>query len=835
MMRDPEKRGDPAAWKRITWDEAIDIVAEKIDAIQKDGDIGKLVYHKGRDRFGDFTGRWIDATGTEHSLNHTSICEASLKTGYETTFGQDLDTSDILNARYMMFWGDNIFEASYMHNPMAQRISEARVGQHRPKVVAVDPRLSQTAGAADEWIAPKPGTDAAIILAMVYTIMEEGLHDTAFLDKWTNYSSADLKKYLEGMTPEWAEDISGVDAAKIKRIAIEFAQNQPGFARAYNGISSHTNGTYNARCVALLNAVVGNIDKPGGFCLMKSTKFSKPEPVPSAAAVQEELGLKADFPLIDRMHEDYPLAHHKTSHLSMQYLKEMDFKAELYILHQYNPIYTNPDCQEQWDVMKDTSKIGFTVDFSPFLSETVQEVVDLVIPDCTYLERLMINTMPAVENFGYVHLYQPAIEPLYESHSMYDTLLEIAKKVPGMAKYFEFDTVEDFAKAAVEGIWGEGSWDRLKADGALINPGGGKTPNVEPADPAYKSYDELTPDELNDARVFNSHLVRLSDEDITELKAGGSYPEGDGTIKDEEGETAGVVVDGVAYKGFPTESGLWETFAAELEEYNFEPLPVYVPNPPLENLDDDDFVLITGKFNVHVQSRTSNVAWLMEIMHYNPLWMNRSDAKDAGIGNGDMIEMDSGAGVGKMECRVFVTEGIRPGTVFMSTSLGHWHYGPPATHAKDPFAELPNLDFTDSKAIEDNVDAEWFKEDQGGLTDIWWREADLPGDSRGETPDGRATVGWLANWITPNGDEYTDPIGGEFAWNDAVVKIKKVSSASEEVALGLGGAAIAMGVAAAAVKGINFKHESEAPDSNDEAIEVGETEVMAAEQPGGDA
>lgn len=802
MMRDPEKRGDPKAWKRISYEQAIDEVAKRLTDIRKSGDIGSFVYHTGRDRFGEFTKRWVKATGSKHNMNHTSICESSLKAGYETTFGQDMDIPDVLNAKYMIFVGDNIFEASYMHNALAQRISDARFGPNAAKLVAIDPRLSQTAGAADEWLAPRPGTDAAILLAMCHVIMRENLHDAAFLDEWTNYPTAKLKKYLKPFTPEWAEEQCGVEATKIERIAIEFGSSQPGFVRAYNGLSNSTNGTYNARCVALVNAIVGNIDKPGGFCLMKDTAFGKLEPEPKEDDIIEELGMKGEFPFLEFQEEKFPLAHHGTHHLIPEMMEESKHKIELYMLHQYNPVYSNPDCKQWLDLMKDTSKIAFIVDFSPFVSETVQETVDLVIPDCTYLERMMVNKMPSVENFGFIHVFQPVIDPLYESVSLYDSLLAIAKKVPGMEKYFDYENVEAMCKALVEGKWGEGSWERLKADGALINPGGGSDPKVMPSDPAYKSYEQLTPDELAAGRKFNTFSKVLGPEDIAKLKDKESqFPKGDGPIKDKDGKkTVGVVKGGVTYKGFPSATGIWETHSHELEEHGFDPLPAYVPNATTARMGKDEFQLITGKTNVHVQSRTANIPWLMEINHYNPLWINTSDAERLGVESGDEINLQNDYGMKSVSCRAHVTEGIRPGTVFIAFSMGHWEYGPMASKGKDPFAMLPEQDFTDVEGIEKNVDAEWFTAESNvdRLADVWWHKQNIPGDARGKNPIDRETVGWLSNWICPNDVDHTDPIGGEYAWSNVPVKIVKTGS-KKETAMGGIGTAMGLAVAAGAV------------------------------------
>lgn len=725
-MKRVGKRGENK-WKRISHQEAVDDLVKRLTEVKESGDPGRFVFHQGRNRFGAFVSRWVKAFGTGHHLNHTSLCEASLKVGYETSFGQDLDAADAARAKYIIAWGENIYEAAYMHNPLVQRIVEGRV-DNNAKMVAVDPRLSNTAGAADEWVPLEVGTDAALMLAMCNVILEEGLADEQFINEWTNYPVTRLSAHLKQFTPEWAENITTVPAATIRRLAVEFATNQPGYARAYNGISNHHNGAYNARCLALLNAVVGNLDKEGGFCLMKFSGFGGVDPEPPDP--------EGSFPLRDDDTKNFPLAGHHTDHLLPHRINDLGYKIKVYMLHMYNPLYANPD-QELWaDVLMDPDKVEFIVDFSPFWSETAMMAADLIIPDCSFLEKFMINDMPPVENFPFVHLYQPVIEPLYESQSMYETLLEVAKEVPGMARFFAFDSVEEYCKQATENKWGPGSWDRLKSDGALIGS------SYKPA--TYKSFDELTPEELAAARQFETYKQVLSAEDIRALRAeGAQFPSGDGPIKDSGGKTRGVVKDGVAYTGFPTGSGLFEIFSPGLEEHGFNPLPVYEPIPRLQEMADDDMHLLTGKWNVHTQSRTANCSWLLEIKHHNPAWINPATAKSLGIADGDEIEIESQFGVKKLRTRALLTEGIHPKCVFVSTSLGHWEYG-----------DMASKGLVDGKPI-------------------WWAEQEWPGPTVTNDHKGRTTVGWTPNSILPNDEAQTDPIGGEYAWNDTPVKVRK--------------------------------------------------------------
>lgn len=793
-MKRVGKRGDPdAAWKRITWEEATDEVAKRLGDIRSSGDPGRFVFHQGRNRFSQFAQRFTKAMGTKHYLTHTSYCEASLKVGYENSFGQNLGTPDSARSKYILDFGDNILECSYMHHALPQRIMEGRY-LNGAKNVVFDPRLSHTAGRADEWFPLNVGTDAAVILAMCNVILEEGLHDREFLDEWTNFPASKLAAYLKQYTPTKAEAASGVAAADIKRIAIEFAKAAPAcYAYAYNGLSNHSNGAYNVRCLALLNAVVGSYDKPGGFGLMKFTGWGAVDPEPDIEKVLAEIGAAdAKFPIEEDHLEKYPLASHGTDHLLPHRLIDLDYKVKFYMLHQYNPLYAAADRELWLKVLSDKKRVEFILDFSPFWSETAKLVADMIIPDCTYLERTQMTDMPCVENFPFVELWQPAVQPLYESRSMYDTMLAVAGKIGGgMEKYFAFDTITDYVGESIDAVWGEGAFERLQKDGVLIGD------HYDPA--TYKSFDELSEAEKSAMRKFNTYSKKLSDADMDELRAKGAVlpsaekAEGKAAftsapIKDKSGKkTVGIMKSGIAYKGFPTGSGLFEIFSDAFKEHGFDPMPTYKPVASLAGRSDDELALITGKINVHTQSRTANCAWLTEISHYNPAWIHPSVAKKHGLVEEDDIIIESGQGVKEMPCRVHITEGINPGAIFISTSLGHWEYGALASKGKNPFngrplfearRELPGTPFEKgySRKTTSNLNPLAPKSDVLVGSTVRINANDLVRPKKSPVVKdykGRSTVGWSPNAILATDAAMTDPIGGEYAWCDTTVRIRK--------------------------------------------------------------
>lgn len=166
---------------------------------------------------------------------------------------------------------------------------------------------------------------SGIALMILISIVKKGLHDQAFLTRWTNVSMPQLVDHLSAFTPERAETESGVRAADIRRIAESFAQAKPAATITGRGVGGHQNGTLNERCIALLNAVAGSIDIPGGCCLPRTMDLESPR-------------LKSPFP---------------SSSQALAALKEGKAKAEMFFCYMANPAYANPGVAEGIQLLKD--------------------------------------------------------------------------------------------------------------------------------------------------------------------------------------------------------------------------------------------------------------------------------------------------------------------------------------------------------------------------------------------------------------------------------------------------------------------------------------------------
>jgi anaerobic selenocysteine-containing dehydrogenase len=170
---------------------------------------------------------------------------------------------DLGSARFFLFLGTNQAET----HPVTFAYLLRSRAQSKAKLVVIDPRLTPTGAQADEWIAPKPHTDLALVLAMLYHIVNNNLYDTAFVQKWV-LGFDELKKHLvsNGYTPEWAAAITDVPATKIKLLAEAYATTKPAAIFCNAGISHQVGAFDTYRTLAFLAAITGNIGINGGGC-----------------------------------------------------------------------------------------------------------------------------------------------------------------------------------------------------------------------------------------------------------------------------------------------------------------------------------------------------------------------------------------------------------------------------------------------------------------------------------------------------------------------------------------------------------------------------------------
>ena len=788
-MRRVGKRGE-GKWKRISWDEALDKIAERLKAVRESGKPEEFAFHQGRQRSKDALARFLKAFGTNTQLSHRALCSGNRRAANLTYLWEsDWDLNDVEHSKYILNFGSNAFEAHQGHVPFASRIQNGRFN-NGAKLVTFDVRMSNTAGGSDEWFAPFPGTDGAVALAMCHSILAENLHDAKFIGDWTNVTVDELRDHLRPYTPQWAEQISGVPAADIKRIAVEFAQAAPACTTMCNrGSSAHINGFYNDRAINLLNALVGSVGKKGGWCwslwggLDPLVKTPPMPPSPKTWSVLE------DPP-------EYPLANvwrrMRVGEIIYLYLLQGRAKLQAYMTYNLDSPLTWPEESLTQQVLTDEDRINFHVCINCFYNETAH-YADIVLPWATYMERWDLDARASYNLRPYVGLRTPMVEPLGESKDVREFFPELARRIGGgMEKWYE-DSVEEYMEKWASNVpenpkTGKRGLERLLDEGAYEGD----------REPFYEPYN-----------------IQLSDDDMK----GATVDQSSGLIT-KDGVGIGVIKNGKPVRGFATPSRRFEIRSLFVEkigknqdcsdliaasgvtktknrhsshqshDLDINQLPIWFQPQEHQELADDELIMTSFKWNVHNHGRTMNLKWLAEIVHSNPAWLNPKTAARFGLKDGDWIEVTSYYSqeldkqsphlnrtdlpaangrrvVSTMRVPVVLMEGIHPRALAMSNSCGHWQYTSVAqarrtngdTLAKESAKESGTHIVGSAPAT--YRDADWER-------NMWWEDT-----SDGDTTQWKPNTGngWNQNRLIPISP---DPISGQQAFHDTVVAIKKV-------------------------------------------------------------
>lgn len=577
-------------FRKATWEEALDKVAE----LMKSTEPSKVAWLRGNDWNNWLTEAVMKAYGAIQTT-HRPMCDNAIRMANEHNLNDKRPWIDYRDSDYIILWGVNELATSYGRRKVKYLREALKRGA---KLVVIDTRRSETAELAHEWIAPKPGTDAAIAMAMCYVIVKNELYDKEFVENWT-YGFEEFKKRLLGeedgvpRTPEWAEKISGVPAKTIERIALEFANAEHPAVMVWAGIAQNPNGFYATQAIMALNALKGTFDAPGGPQLPFKRKLKKPfekEPPNNSKGKPDKL----------RMWEGFAPAFFPKD------VAEGKFKA--LFCYYGDPVlsWSNEDA-----VVEAIKKLDWVVVVDAFMNNTGL-IADVVLPDCTFLERDQVKADWLYDAF--IAGYFRAIEPMYESKPEWWIFIEIAKRI-GYGEYFPWNDIEEALRKMLEGTpW---SYDELKEKGYII------TDKAEYY--KYKKWGSFNP------------------------------PEGYGSSG-------------------KTKTGKYNFKNPVAEERGIDPLPDYKPieEEYPELVPDEEYPLILQNFRVleHEHCSTFNVPHLMKLRGQNPVWINPLDAKKIGVKTGDPIIVESPWG--KVKATAYVTWNIREGVIAAAGGFGHW-------------------------------------------------------------------------------------------------------------------------------------------------------------------
>jgi len=376
-------------FREATWDEALDVVARRLTEIYAEGGPAAIAGFGSAKcsneeaylfqkliRTGFHTNNVDHCTRLCHASSVAALFEGIGSGAVSTTYG------DVINAEVAIVTGSN----STANHPVASSFfKQAR--RNGTTVIYIDPRADKMADHADIYCQLKPGTDVAFYNAMMHEVIRLGLTDEDFIaSRTSNYEA--LKSTVADYPPERAEQITGVPADLIRRVARVWGEAKAGVIFWGMGISQHTTGTDNARCLIAMCSITGNVGKPGAGL----------HPLRGQNNVQGA----SDMGLIPMFYPDYAKADDPDVKARFEQAwgsTDLDPKKGLtvteiigsalkggvrgmYMLGE-NPFLSDPNINK---VRKALSKLDFLVVQDIFLTETA-EFADVILPASSYLEK----------------------------------------------------------------------------------------------------------------------------------------------------------------------------------------------------------------------------------------------------------------------------------------------------------------------------------------------------------------------------------------------------------------------------------------------------------------
>jgi thiosulfate reductase / polysulfide reductase chain A len=679
-FKGPMKRTNPKKGRNedpkfvpISWDEALSTIAGRLQGLRDKGESHRFALFYGRGwgaSCAGLQGTFGKLYGSPNvAIGHASLCAEGSKRAKQATDGNNSYNSyDYKNTNYILNFGAGFLEAFRPYNYLMQMWGEMRTKSPKTRITSIDVRMSTTMAASDRALMIKPGTDAALALAVAHVMLTEGLWDKEFVgnfkdgvnlfkagqeipagsltEKWTLGLTEWWNAVVKDANPKWAAGITTLAEADIIATAREFGTTRPAMAIMERGPTAHTNGTYAGMCIHSLNALAGTMFAKGGMFYQMGVPYGG-MPV-SSDDYMDEYAKSPDRkkPRIDlAKSEDWPMTGTMMQECAKNHLASKPYKMDTAMFYYTNPIFTAPDAKAWEEALKDV----FVIDTSPFPGETAM-YADIVVPDHTYLERLQDAPTYPFEGWPMTQLRTPAIKPLHDTKVFGDILIEIGKRMQGpMGEYYKaIDNTENVLRHLAKGF------------------------EANPGDNGVNSFESWKEKGVWYKKPYHWRQYR------------GEFYEWDGTDY-----TKKMTADEVKAKLMKTSSGKFEFKSSFLEKHadyiqkqlGVPPdrvgLPQYIP---AKHTGGGDLHLVTPKTAMHAEGRGANLPHAIALGQPSMggkttvyLEIHPDTAKKRGIKNNGKVRLK--ASLGTIEAIARYSPATRPDTLILPQEHGHWAQG----------------------------------------------------------------------------------------------------------------------------------------------------------------
>lgn len=585
-------------FKKITWDQALDIIAAKLlEQKEKYGPESLAILSPARRSYSEYLYRFLMVHGSPN-YGHSGICALQNAFSFAHTLGALMPFADYANSDLILIWGK---QPIYSGSSKGGTRSLIDAKERGTRIFSIKPSMEPDVALADKWIPVRPGTDAALALSMVNYIINNDLYDKEFVSRYC-YGFDELERHIQQYSPEWAENITGLPAGQIKKIAFEYATTKKAAIDYGNGLEHARSASDAARSIAILIAITGHFDRPGGNVVTAGSEMPKPKSVHLRERYTQEWVDKLVAPEFPRHFQPFfegtSSAYYR---IFDSILTEEPYPIKTVIAPGTQPTVSNRGSKRVIEALK---KLDFFVVID-VMQTAEMNFADIVIPVTTPYEI----DHPFEASMNWIMASNRVIEPLGNYKSMYEFWLDLGTRM-GYGDDFWNGDINTCMNDQLTPL-------NMTMDELRKHPTGIEYPMKSME---YEKYD----------MIFSTQSNRLSREPF--------LPQGKVALYNTEFEKAGFT---------------------PMPEWH-EPPESITGTPELLK----EYPLVFSDFHtskVYNASWLRNIPCLREIMPYPTLHIHPDTAKERGIENDDWVIVESPHGHLKLKAEII--PGIRPDTV----------------------------------------------------------------------------------------------------------------------------------------------------------------------------
>lgn len=434
------ERGE-GKWVGISWDEALDTIAQKLIQVRDDFGPEGLVMILGEPKGMEFAfgQRFATAFGSPNVITPGNYCGVQNTESLRYTFGSRYIMARMENAKVIIIWGANIAHTGGTFSNIPRYQFNRALVSGETKVVVIDPKNIELwpekgmhASDADYWIRPRPNSDAILAMGFVKVLVEEGLFDEEYLNNWT-IGFEEVKKEVSRFSLDEVEQLSWVPKQTIIEVARLYGTQKPGIIGSGNALEGSVQAFQTLRAICLMRGITGNVNTPdGGHVDLEPPAYYPPGKF-MMGDLQERLWLYPRSPERTIAGKHFLLASRfgyvPTQALVHALLEADPYRPKVGFLLVNNPLLTYPDSVA---TKKAFLKLEMLVVSELFHTSTTQ-IADIVLPAAMMHEHDTVAYWPAW--FANVRANRKLVDPPGEARSDMWMINELAKRV-GLGEYF---------------------------------------------------------------------------------------------------------------------------------------------------------------------------------------------------------------------------------------------------------------------------------------------------------------------------------------------------------------------------------------------------------------